>query len=155
MAETIIFYGEYEATVDSKGRFLIPGGLRKQMPEGDNRFMINRGFEGCLNIYPIKNWEVVVAEVISKSDYDPKNRLFKRQFLAGATIVEIDSAGRILIPPSLKEHAGLGKDVMLASIGNRIELWDAGKYKKLFEASSAEEFSKLAEEVMTGNKSTD
>jgi MraZ protein len=145
-----IFYGEYEATVDSKGRFLVPGGLRKQMPEGDSRFMINRGFEGCLNLYPIKTWEKVVADIIEKSDYDPKNRLFKRQFMAGATIVEIDTAGRILIPPSLKEHAGLGKDITLASIGHRIELWDAGKYNKLFEQSSAEDFSKLAEEVMTG-----
>jgi MraZ protein len=151
----IVFNGEYEATVDSKGRFLIPGGLRKQMPEGDSRFMINRGFEGCLNMYPIPNWEPVVAEIMGKSDYDPKVREFKRKFLAGATIVEIDGAGRILIPPSLKEHAGLSKDVILASIGNRIELWDASKYKKLFEQSSAEDFSKLAEEVMTGNKSTD
>lgn len=147
----IVFYGEYEATVDAKGRFLVPGGLRKQMPEGDSRFMINRGFEGCLNMYPIKNWDLVVADVIAKSDYDPKSRLFKRQFMAGATIVEIDSAGRILIPPSLKEHAGLGKDITLASIGQRIEVWDSGKYKKLFEESSAEEFSKLAQEVMTGS----
>jgi MraZ protein len=150
-----IFYGEYEATVDAKGRFLVPGGLRKQMPEGDSRFMINRGFEGCLNLYPIKNWEVVAKEVVDKSDYDPKNRLFKRQFMAGATIVEIDSAGRILIPPSLKEHADLGKDITLASIGHRIEIWDSGKYNKLFEASSAEDFSKLAEEVMTGGRKND
>ena len=146
----ILFNGEYEVTVDSKGRFLVPGGLRKQLPEGDNRFMINRGFEGCLNMYPIKNWEPIIKEVMEKNDYDPKVREFQRKFLAGATIVEIDSAGRILIPPSLKEHAGLSKDVILASIGNRIELWDAGKYKKLFEESSAEDFSKLAEEVMAG-----
>lgn len=149
------FYGEYEATVDSKGRFLVPGGLRKQMPEGDSRLMINRGLDGCLNLYTMKNWEMVAAEVIAKNDYDPKNRLFKRQFLAGATIVEIDSAGRILIPPTLKEFAALGKDIMLASVGNVIELWDASKYKKFFEPSSIEEFSKLGQEVMTGNKSTD
>lgn len=146
----IFFNGEYQVTVDSKGRFLVPGGLRKQMPEGDNRFMINRGFEGCLNMYPIPNWESVIADIMEKNDYDPKVREFKRKFLGGATIVEIDGAGRILIPQSLKEHAGLSKDVMLACIGNRIELWDASKYNKLFEASSAEDFSKLAEEVMAG-----
>jgi MraZ protein len=146
----IVFNGEYEATVDSKGRFLVPGGLRKQLPEGDSRFMINRGFEGCLNAYPIKNWEKVVEEIMNKNDYDPKVREFKRKFLAGATIVEIDSAGRILIPQSLKQHAGLGKDIILAAIGNRVEIWDSGKYKQFFEEFSAEDFSKLAEEVMAG-----
>lgn len=148
----IVFNGEYEATIDAKGSFLVPGGLRKQLPEGDNRFMINRGFEGCLNMYPIKNWDKVVADIMDKNDYDPKVRDFKRKFLAGATIVEIDSAGRILIPQSLKQHAALNKDIILAAIGNRIELWDSGKYKQFFEDFSPEDFSKLAAEVMTGNK---
>ena len=145
----IVFNGEYEATVDTKGRFLVPGGLRKQMPEGDSRFMINRGFEGCLNAYPISNWEKVVEEIMDKNDYDPKVREFKRRFLAGATIVEIDAAGRILIPPSLKQYAALGKDITLVAIGNRVEIWDSGKYKQFFDEFSAEDFSKLAEEVMT------
>ncbi|HEX6915366.1 MAG TPA: division/cell wall cluster transcriptional repressor MraZ [Chitinophagaceae bacterium] len=149
----ILFNGEYEATVDAKGRFLLPGGLRKQMPEGDNRFMINRGFEGCLNMYPVKNWDLVVGEILGKNDYDAKVRDFKRKFLAGATIVEIDSAGRILIPQGLKQYAGLGKDITLASIGNRVELWDTGKYKQFFEDFSAEDFSNLAREVMAGGDS--
>jgi MraZ protein len=144
----IVFNGEYEATVDAKGRFLVPGGLRKQMPEGDNRFMINRGFEGCLNMYPIQNWEKVIKEIMDKNDYEPKVRDFQRKFLAGATIVEIDGAGRLLIPPSLKQHAGLGKDIILAAIGNRVEIWDSGKYKQFFEDFSAEDFSNLAREVM-------
>lgn len=146
----IVFNGEYEATIDSKGRFLLPGGLKKQMPEGDNRFMISRGLERCLNLYPIKTWESVIEEILKKNKFDPKVREFQRKFLGGATLVEIDSAGRLLMPPSLREHAELGKDIILAAIGDKIEIWDSGKYKKFFEEFSAEDFSKLAEEVMTG-----
>jgi MraZ protein len=148
----IVFNGEYEATIDSKGRFLLPGGLKKQMPEGEHRFMISRGLERCLNLYPIKTWESVIADILDKNDFDPKVREFKRKFLGGATLVEVDSAGRLLMPPSLKEHAELSKDIMLVAIGNKIEIWDSGKYKKFFEEFSAEDFSKLAEEVMAGDK---
>jgi len=106
--------------------------------------------EKCLKMYPITNWETVIASIMEKNDFDPKVRDFKRKFLGGATIVEIDSAGRLLLPPSLKEHAGLGKDIMLVSVGNKVEIWESGKYKKFFEEFSAEDFSKLAAEVMAG-----
>ncbi|MCE3283306.1 MAG: cell division protein MraZ [Chitinophagaceae bacterium] len=146
----IVFNGEYDATVDSKGRFLVPGGLRKQLREGDSRLMLNRGFEGCLNMYPLENWERIVAEIMDKNDYEPKVREFKRKFLAGATIVEIDNAGRLLLPPSLRQHAGLEKDITLTSVGDRVEIWDSGKYKQIFEDFSAQDFSNLAKEVMAG-----
>ncbi len=60
------FFGEYEATVDAKGRFLLPGGFKKQLPEGENKFVINRGFEKCLTLYPIKSWEPIVQEFLLK-----------------------------------------------------------------------------------------
>lgn len=97
------FHGEYEATVDAKGRFLIPGGLKKQLPEGENRFIISRGFEKCLTLYPLKSWELIIAKISQLNDFDPKVRQFRRQFLGGATEVELDSAGRMLLPASLKE----------------------------------------------------
>jgi len=147
------FLGEFEATIDSKGRFLLPGGLKKQLPEGDNRFVISRGFEKCLNLYPMKSWEPIVARLKKLNDFDPKVREFKRMFLGGATEVELDSAGRMLMPASLKEHAGLGKDIILAADIDKIEIWDSGKYKQLFEDFSAEGFSRLAKEVMADDNS--
>jgi MraZ protein len=144
------FHGEYEATVDAKGRFLIPGGLKKQLPEGEGRFIISRGFEKCLTLYPMKSWELIIARISQLNDFDPKVRQFRRQFLGGATEVEMDSANRLLLPPSLKEFAGLGKDIVLAAAMDRFEIWDAGKYKQLFEDFSSEDFSRLAEEVMKG-----
>jgi len=145
------FHGEYEATVDAKGRFLLPGSLKKQLPEGESRFILGRGFEKCLTLYPIKSWELIIAKISRLNDFDPKVRQFRRQFLGGATEVELDSAGRMLLPASLKEYAALGKDIVLAAALDRFEIWDSGKYKQLFENFSPEAFSDLAKEVMTGN----
>ena len=145
------FLGEYEATLDSKGRFLLPGGLKKQLPEGENRLIISRGIEKCLTLYPIKTWETIVEKLIKLNDFDAKVRQFRQRFLGGATEVEIDSAGRMLLPPSLKEHAGLTKDIVLACDLDKIVIWDADKYKQFFEEFSPEDFSKLAQEVMVGN----
>ena len=118
------FHGEYEATVDSKGRFLLPGGLKKQMPEEESRFIISRGFEKCLTLYPIKSWELIISKLSLLNEFDPKVRQFRRQFLGGASEVELDSAGRLLLPTSLKEFAGLGKDITLAAAIDRFEIWD-------------------------------
>ncbi len=145
--KVIGFLGEYEATVDSKNRFLLPGGLKKQFPEGENKFVVSRGFEKCLVLNPMKTWEALVDKLAKLNDFDPKVRHFKLILLGGATEVEMDSAGRLLLPPSLKEYAGLNKDVVLASDIDKIKIWDAEKYKKFFEDLSPEDFSKLAGEV--------
>lgn len=142
------FLGEYEATLDAKGRFLLPAGLKKQMPEGEVRFVINRGFEKCLTLYPMQSWEPIYKEISKLNDFDPKVREFRRYFLNGATEVEPDSAGRLLLPPNLKEHAGLEKDIVLVAAVNKIEIWDAGKYKQFFDSFSPEAFSNLAQQVM-------
>lgn len=142
------FLGEYEATLDTKGRFLLPGNLKKQLPEGESRFVISRGFEKCLNLYPMKTWESMMERISKLNDFDPKVRQFKLLFLGGATEVELDSAGRMLLPPSLKEHAALSKDIVLASNVDKINIWDAVKYKQFFEEFSSDAFSSLAQEVM-------
>jgi MraZ protein len=140
--------GEYEATIDSKGRFLVPGSLKKQLPEGESRLVISRGFEKCLTLYPLSSWEPLVARIRQLNDFDPKVREFKRLFLGGATEVELDSAGRLLLPPQLKEFAGLSKDITLAADLDKINIWDSSKYKQFFEDFSPEAFSNLAADVM-------
>ncbi|PWT73325.1 MAG: division/cell wall cluster transcriptional repressor MraZ [Bacteroidetes bacterium] len=147
------FLGEYEATLDLKGRFLLPASLKKQIAEDDNnQFIINRGFEKCLTLYPIKSWEPIFKEIKKLNDFDPKVRAFRRYFLNGATMLELDSAGRLLIPANLKEHAGLEKDIVLVSAVNKIEVWDKTKYQQFFETFSPETFSSLANEVMNPNR---
>ena len=147
------FLGEFEATLDAKGRFLLPAGFKKQLPEAETvKFIINRGFEKCLALYPLKNWEPLFADISRLNDFDPKVREFRRYFLNGATEVEPDSAGRVLIPPNLKIHADLLKDIVLVAAVNKIEIWDSNKYKQLFDTFSPDAFSNLAKDVMAGDK---
>jgi transcriptional regulator MraZ len=144
------FIGEYEATLDAKGRFLLPAGFKKQLSEeAGNQFVINRGFEKCLTLYPMKSWEPIFAELGKLNDFDPKVREFRRYFMNGATVLELDSAGRLLVPSNLKEHAGLEKDIVLVAAMNKIEIWDKDKYQKFFESFSPEAFSTIAQQVMS------
>ncbi len=143
------FLGEYEVTLDAKGRFLLPSGVKKQLPEGESHFIITRGFEKCLSLYPLKSWKPINLKISALNDFDPKVREFRRQFLGGATEIETDSAGRLLLPPTLKDFADLQKDIILVAAVDKIEIWNSNKYKQLFEAFSPEYFSSLAKEVMT------
>jgi MraZ protein len=147
------FVGEYESTIDTKGRFLLPSGFKKQLPEGDSTFVINRGFEKCLTLYPTQSWTPLFSEISKLNDFDPKVREFRRYFLNGAIQVEMDSAGRLLLPKNLMEHAFLEKDIVLVSAVNKIEIWDKNKYQQFFETFSPEAFSNLANEVMNKRES--
>jgi MraZ protein len=143
------FLGEYEVTLDAKGRFLLPAGFKKQMPEDwSNQFVISRGIEPCLTLYPMKTWEPIFTQISQLNDFDPKVRNFQRLFLNGATNVDMDTAGRLLIPQNLKDIAEIDKDIVLFAKVKVIEIWDKRKYKQLFETLSANDFSSLASEVM-------
>ena len=147
------FLGEFEATLDAKGRFLLPAGFKKQLPEGEtSRFVINRGFEKCLALYPMRTWEPLFARINSLNEFDPKQREFRRAFLNGATYVEPDTAGRILLPPSLKVYADLQKDIVLMATGDKLEIWDNNKYKQFFDSISSDALSDLGKDVLGGSK---
>ncbi|MCU0381544.1 MAG: division/cell wall cluster transcriptional repressor MraZ [Chitinophagaceae bacterium] len=143
------FLGEFEATLDPKGRFLLPAGVKKQLQEGENtQFVINRGFEKCLTLYPMSSWNPIFQKISQLNDFDPKVREFRRYFLNGAIALELDSAGRLLVPKNLMEHAGLEKDIVLVSAVNKMEIWDKTQYQKFFDTYSPEAFSSLAASVM-------
>lgn len=146
------FLGEYEATLDAKGRFLLPAGFKKQLAEGaGEQFVLNRGFEKCLTLYPMNEWQPIFERISKLNDFDPKVREFRRYFLNGATILELDTAGRLLIPKNLMTYASLEKDIVLAAATNKIEIWDKSKYQEFFENFSPGAFSDLAQQVMTGD----
>jgi MraZ protein len=145
------FIGEYDCTLDAKGRFLLPAGFKKQLPEGGAPlFVINRGFEQCLTLYPMQTWEPLFAKISTLNEFDPNVRAFRRQFLNGATQIELDSAGRLTLPKNIMPHAGIEKDLVLTSAVNKIEIWDKQIYNKLFDSFSPDAFSNLANQVMKG-----
>jgi MraZ protein len=142
------FHGEFEATIDGKGRFLLPSALKKQLSEGENRFMLSRGFEKCITLYPMDTWDKEMERFNTLNQFDPKVRQFTRQFLGGATEIELDTAGRMLMPASFKQYASLERDVVISAVLDKFEIWDAPTYKKMYEEMSPEEYSRLAKEVM-------
>lgn len=145
------FLGEYEVAIDAKGRFLLPSGFRKQMPEGTaERFVVNRGFENCLTLYPIDSWNVLSEKLSRLNDFNPKVREFKRLFLNGATMIDLDSAGRMLLPKPLQEYAGIKKEMVFSAQGNKVELWDKDTYYEYIRKTAAN-FSDLAAEVAGGD----
>ncbi|HRD56494.1 MAG TPA: division/cell wall cluster transcriptional repressor MraZ [Ferruginibacter sp.] len=150
----ISFLGEFEATIDAKGRFLLPAGFKKQLPsDAPARFVINRGFEKCLTLYPVQSWEPIFTRVSQLNDFDPEVRAFRRYFFNGATEVELDSAGRLLLPKNLMPYASLEKDIVLVSALNKVEIWDKTIYNQFFDAFTPDSFSVLANKVM--NKKDD
>lgn len=144
----VSFIGEYESTIDAKGRFLMPAGFKKQLPEDDMSFVISRGFEKCLTLYPTQSWKPIFKQISNLNDFDPKVREFRRYFFNGAVSVELDSAGRLLLPKNLFEHAALEKDIVLVAAVNKIEIWDKKHYQQFFDSFSPDAFSQLANEVM-------
>jgi MraZ protein len=140
--------GEYECKLDAKGRFLFPAGLRKQLdPTANEVFMVNKGFENCLSLYPMNEWEKVSARLSKLNLFKPKNRMFYRLFHQGAKQLTMDKTGRLLIPVALMERIGLKKDIMLTAYNDRIEVWDRSEYFDVLNANMSD-FSDLADEVM-------
>ena len=143
--------GEFDCKLDAKGRLSVPSALKKQLPDVEREgLVVNRGFEKNLVIYPKKVWDAVVADLAKLNIYDQENRAFVRAFTRGATELSLDAAGRVLLPKSLVEYAGIGSDLVLACQLDRIEVWDKKSYEDIFDDVPAN-FADLAQKVM-GNK---
>lgn len=144
------FLGEFECKLDSKGRLMIPAGLRKQMPEVEkDGLVINRGFEKHLVIYTRAEWNKIMEDLSKLNQYEKKTREFIRYFTRGATELMLDATGRVLLPKSLLEYAGIAADVVLSSQFNKIEVWAKDAYDAQMD-NEPENFANLAEEVMGG-----
>lgn len=144
--------GTYECKIDSKGRLLLPAKLKKQvLPFVEEGFVLKRGvFQPCLELYPMKEWSVLMGKINKLNRFKKKNNDFIRRFTAGVQIIEMDSSGRLLVPKDLYDFAGLDKDIVLSSAINIIEIWDKNKYEQAID-EAADDFAELAEEVM-GNE---
>ncbi|AZI25878.1 MAG: division/cell wall cluster transcriptional repressor MraZ [Pedobacter agri] len=144
--------GEFDCKLDAKGRLMVPAALKKQLPNAENEgLIINRGFEKNLVIYPKNVWDAVVADLAKLNIYDEENRRFVRAFTRGATEISLDAAGRVLLPKSLTEYAGIASDLVLACQLDRIEVWDKKSYEDIFD-DVPENFANLAQKVMGSKK---
>ncbi len=121
-----MFMSQYNHTVDTKGRLIIPSKFREMLGE---EFVVTKGMDGCLFVYANDDWKVFEQKLTSLPITNKDARKFARFFLAGAAPVEVDKQGRILLPAHLREFAQLDKDVVLVGVGSRIEIWNKDKWE--------------------------
>ena len=123
----MLFRSEYNHTIDAKGRLIIPSRFRELLGE---EFVLTRGLDGCLSIYPMDEWVAFEEKLRALPLTNKDARTFSRFFVAGATTCQLDKQGRILVPQTLRQFAGLDKDVVLTGNLNRIEVWSKEKWSE-------------------------
>lgn len=139
-----MFTGEYQHTLDGKGRVIIPSRLRDGL--GDT-FVITRGLDQCLFVYPSAEW-VRLEQKMKQLPFTKKDsRAFSRLFFSGAMEVEADKQGRVLIPQNLREYAGIEKEVMFIGVSNRVELWSEDAWRNYF-GEANDNYEELAEKLV-------
>jgi MraZ protein len=143
------FIGTYECKADAKGRIMLPVALKKQLSENlRDGFVLKRAvFNGCLELYPLKQWESLMEKVNQLNRFNKKNNDFIRRFTAGVRLIEIDATGRLLIPKDLILHAGISRETVISSAVNILEIWDKERYEEAINEATLD-FGALAEEVM-------
>jgi MraZ protein len=147
--------GTYHCKADNKGRIMMPADLKKQLAVvASDGFVIKRAvFQPCLELYPLKQWNILMDKVGQLNQFNRKNNDFIRRFTAGVRVLELDATGRLNIPSDLMGIASLDKHIVLTASVGIVEIWNADQYEKAI-SDAANDFADLAEEVMGQNNST-
>ncbi|MFZ3110993.1 MAG: division/cell wall cluster transcriptional repressor MraZ [Rectinemataceae bacterium] len=140
-----ILTGEFRNTLDEKGRLSLPARMRSELPGIE--LVLTQGVDQCLWLFPPQQWQELSQKLMaSTSLFQAKSRLVQRRIIAPAQEVEIDRLGRISIPQSLREWAGLSRECVILGISKYIEIWSADEYRKYLE-DNKDEFLSAAEEL--------
>lgn len=131
-----VFRGLHKHTVDEKGRLSIPSKFREALETVFEAPLFITVLDSCLVAYPADEWRVLEAKLLSGPDLDMRLRRFRRHFYSPAQECPVDKAGRILLPPSLREWAGLQRDVTIAGMGRNFEIWDAARHEAMLRDDS-------------------
>jgi len=122
--------GEHEHTIDDKNRLTLPAKFRAAFATG---VVLTRGMDGCLYAYRRDDWETLVESLAELDPLSKEGRRMQRFFFSGATEAELDRQGRMMIPAALKDHGGLGRDVVVAGVRDHLEIWDKAAWRKELE----------------------
>lgn len=142
-----MFMGEYQHSIDEKGRLIIPAKFRDALGP---TFVVTRGLDNCLFVYPEKEWSAMEQKLKALPLMKSDARAFTRFFLAGATECELDKQGRVNIPANLREHAGLDKECVVIGVSSRVEIWSKENWDKYSEISE-QSFNDIAEKLVDFN----
>lgn len=133
--------GEYQYTVDAKGRLFIPVKFREDLGES---FVVTKGLDDCLFVYSEEQWNKLLEKI---NALPMSQRDIRRFFLAGATQVDLDKQGRILLPQNLREHAKLERDVVIIGVSERVEIWDKERWENAVNTLTSEAVAEKMEEL--------
>ncbi|WP_025028059.1 division/cell wall cluster transcriptional repressor MraZ [Caldalkalibacillus mannanilyticus] len=139
-----MFMGEYQHTIDDKGRMIIPAKFREEL---GSRFIVTRGLDNCLFVYPESEWRIIEQKLKSLPFTRSDARAFTRFFFSGAIECELDKQGRVNIPANLRQYSQLLKDCVVIGVSNRVEIWSKDVWENYFE-NSADSFNEIAEKIV-------
>jgi len=140
---TFMFIGEYTHNLDEKGRLAVPKKFRSDLAKGA---VVTRGLDNCLFLYTKKEWEKLAEKLAALPFAQANTRAFARLMLAGAMDVQVDKQGRVMLPDYLRTYAGLKKNVIIAGLYSRLELWDKTKWNS-YKNKTEKESNKIAEQM--------
>ena len=139
----LMFMGEYAHQLDNKGRLIIPAKFREVLGE---KMVINRGLDGCLNVYSLLAWETILGQLRQLPTTKKEARMYMHMMTAKAAIVEVDNAGRVLLPSSLIQEAALTKACMIVGVVDHCEIWSEERWNAYYNKAS-ESFEAIAESL--------
>lgn len=143
-----MFYGTFEHTIDKKGRLIIPSKFRESFKEHYiDKFYVTTGLDKCLFMFTEEEWKRQESKFKSASFTKSDSRRFNRLYFSGASDLECDKQGRVLIPKYLKDYADIKRDVMIIGVSNRIEIWSREKWREYYE-SSKQSYEEIAEKLV-------
>jgi MraZ protein len=135
-----MFIGQYTHSLDNKGRVAVPAKFRSELKKA----VVTKGLDNCLFLYPQKEWDKMATKIASLSIDKSDNRAFSRAILAGAMEVEFDKQGRIILPEYLRKFASISKNVIIAGLYNRLEIWDEDRWNS-YKEESEKNYNNIAE----------
>jgi len=138
-----MFIGEYSHTLDNKSRLIVPARFREEL---GMRFVMTKGMDSALFLYPMKEWEMIEGKLRNLSLTNREARAFVRLFFSGAAECEVDRQGRILVPQNLVEHAGLVRDAVVIGVLNRVEVWARERWEE-YSSSQEMDYDQLADKL--------
>ncbi len=139
-----MFMGEFQHALDDKGRIIVPAKFREEL---GSVFVMTRGLDKCLFVYPMSEWEVLEEKLKKLPMTRADARSFVRFFFSGACECELDKQGRILIPAGLRTYAELEKDCVVIGVSNRVEIWNSGNWQT-YSDDAAQSFAEIAENMV-------
>ncbi len=139
-----MFLGEYQHSLDPKGRIIVPAKFREEL---GSKFVATKGLDNCIFLYPLGEWQALEEKLRSLPFTRADVRSFARFFFSGASELEMDKQGRIVVPPNLRDYAGINKDLVVIGVGSRVEIWSDSSWEQ-YNQSAESSFEMIAENLV-------